>query len=297
MPECTKPIDQVLAAAVEILVDVLQPFGGDGLDADQRALDARFLHGGQKLRILGGFHRDLGEKHHVVWQRGEPFHQLEALGAHRLELLEAALVLAARRHRQVFEGHRIEVIVGKGDEAEPPPPQIHDLVDHGVDGALPGALAVGLPHRAEGAMLGAAANRLDRRPHVLAGRNQRPAGRLEVAAFDFAAVVHRARRLLRAIGNHLRPHQIAVAFDDRVRAAERGSFLGVQRRVNAAKDDIGAAGARDLTDFVSLHGVAGMNANADHIAGRDSLWIPGFERFVGDERIAVHFGGRCREHV
>ena len=58
---------------------------------------------------------------------GERFHQLEALGAHRLQLLEPGLVRAPRGLGEIVERHRIEIVVGERDEPEPAPPQIHDL--------------------------------------------------------------------------------------------------------------------------------------------------------------------------
>ena len=58
--------DQRLADVVEALVDVLQAFGRDRLDADQRALDVGAPHRVEERRILGRLHRDLGEEHHVA---------------------------------------------------------------------------------------------------------------------------------------------------------------------------------------------------------------------------------------
>ena len=48
-PECPKLFREFIACQVEVLVDVLQPFRRHRLDADQRALDARLLHGIEKL--------------------------------------------------------------------------------------------------------------------------------------------------------------------------------------------------------------------------------------------------------
>ena len=85
-----QPRDQRVAGQVEPLVDVLQPFRRHRLDADQRAADVRPAHRVEELRILGRFHRDLREEHHVVGQLRELRHQLEALGAQRLELVQRA---------------------------------------------------------------------------------------------------------------------------------------------------------------------------------------------------------------
>ena len=147
-------------------LNVLEPFRRHRLHADERALDARLLHRVEEFRILGRFHRDLSEEHHVVGELREPSHQREALGANRAERLELRLVAAPRRHLQIGERDRIEVVVGELDEPEPAAPQLHDLLDDAVAPALARPLAVGLPHRAERAMLGAATYGLYRGPHV-----------------------------------------------------------------------------------------------------------------------------------
>ena len=73
--------DEVIARFVKALVNVLETFLGDGLDADQCALDIRLLHRREIFRVLGGLHGDLGEEDHVARQHGQPLHQLEALAA------------------------------------------------------------------------------------------------------------------------------------------------------------------------------------------------------------------------
>ena len=136
----------------------------------------------EELRILGRFHRDLREEHHVVGQLREPAHQLEALGANRAQRLELRLVAAPRRHLQIGQRDRIEVVVGERDEPEPAAPQLHDLLDDAVAPALARPLAVGLPHRAERAVLRAAAHGLHRRPHVSIRRHQVPARRQQISS-------------------------------------------------------------------------------------------------------------------
>jgi len=100
-----------------------------------------------------------------------------------------------------------------------------------------------------------------------------------------------------AILDHLRPHEIAVAFDNRVRGAEGRRLFRIERRVNPAKDDERAPLAGDLADCVALNGVARMNANPDDIAGRHGGRVPRLERFVRDDRIAVGLGGRGRKNI
>ena len=116
-------------------------------------------------------------------------------------------------------------------------------------------------------MLRAAADGLHRRPHVAVLGQQIPA-RLE----------HRLRlrrdRLRRCVcgcaGEHAvdddRPDAVAVALDDRVRAAELERFFGIQRGVDAAVNDLRAALARQPSDLVAAQGVAGVDADADDVA-------------------------------
>ena len=73
--------------------------------------------------------------------------------------------------------HRIEVVVGQRDELEPEAAQFDHFLDDRVDAALARLLAVGPPHRAERAVLRAAAHGLHRRPHVLAPAGSGPTAR------------------------------------------------------------------------------------------------------------------------
>ena len=225
------------------------------------------LHGVEELGILRRFHGDLRVEHHVARQLGQLRHQLEALGAHRLELVQPRRIGAARGHREILLRHRVEVVVGKRDEAEALAPQLDDLAHHRVDAAHARRLAVGAPHRAERTVLRAAAHRLHRRPHVLARRQQAPSRRLERAAIDAAALVARAHAPRLAVAQHLTPDVIAIAPRHRVRAAELDRLVRIERRVNAAVDDVRAALARRAPDFVAAQRVAGMDADADDVAG------------------------------
>ena len=125
--------DQRVTSLVETLVDVLQAFRRDGFDTDERALDVRFPHRVEELGILGRFHGDLREEHGVAWKLRQRRHELEPFGADTAQPIELARILAPRRHAQVLERHRIEVVVGEGDEAEAAPAQIDDLFDNALD--------------------------------------------------------------------------------------------------------------------------------------------------------------------
>ena len=67
--------------------------------------------------------------------------------------------------------------------------------------------------------------------------------------------------------DHLAPDKIAVALDDRMRAAVLRRLFGKEGGVNAAEDDPRAALAGDAADFVATPGVSGVDANADDVAG------------------------------
>ncbi len=71
-----------------------------------------------------------------------------------------------------------------------------------------------------------------------------------------------------------------------MRAAEVLRFLGIERRVDAAVDDHRAARARRGADLVAAQRVAGVDADADDVAGLHGLEIERLERLIGDPRIA-----------
>ena len=73
----------------------------------------------------------------------------------------------------------------------------------------------------------------------------------------------------RAVVQHARPDEIAVALDDRVRGAEIARLFGKQRRVNTPEDHDGAGRTRLGADLIPTQDITGMNPNADNIASRD----------------------------
>ena len=111
---------------------------------------------------------------------------------------------------------------------------------------------------------------------------------------DFSAVVHLREIAVEAAFDGLAPREVAVALDDGMAAAEVQRFLRVQRGVDAAVHDERAAVSRDAADLVSAQGVAGVDADADDVARRNRGRVELLEGLVGDERIAVFRGGRCR---
>jgi hypothetical protein len=140
---------QRLARLIETLVDILQPFGCDRLDAHERAFDVRASHRIEERIILCRLHRYLGEEHHVRRQFRQPCHELEPFGPQRPELLEARHVALPLRHREISQGDRVEIVVGECDEAEAAAAKLDDLRRHGVHGSLSRFLSVRTPDRAE----------------------------------------------------------------------------------------------------------------------------------------------------
>ena len=84
------------AGVVQVFEDGFEAFGGDGFDADERALDVGFAHGVEILAVFAGFHGDLGEEDHVLGKLGELGHEEEALGADGGELFELGECCFAR---------------------------------------------------------------------------------------------------------------------------------------------------------------------------------------------------------
>ena len=82
------------------------------------------------------------------------------------------------------------------------------------------------------------------------------------------------------------PGDIAVAFDYSVSVAALKGFFGVEGGVDAAVDDPGSALAGDAADFVAAQGVAGVDADADNVAGLDGFGGDLFERLVDEDGIS-----------
>src|SRR5690606_9133742 len=195
----------------------------------------------------------------VAWQTRELPHQLETLLPDVEQAVEHRLVGAPIGHLQVGERHRVEVVVGERDEAEAASAQLDDLFDDRMALSDPRLLAVGTPDRTEGAMLRAAAYGLNRGPHVAVGREQVPASLQHRAALDSPALVNGLLAPLEAGLDRDRPDSIAVALDHGMRGPERQCFVGKQRRVDAAEDDVCAAGAREPSNLVPPQRVAAVH--------------------------------------
>ena len=100
-----------------------------------------------------------------------------------------------------------------------------------------------------------------------------------------------------AVADDMLPHEIAVTLDHRVGLTMCVRLVGKQRRVNAAVDDPRAAFASELAHFVTATRIAGMNADADDVAGSNRRGVNRIERFVHDDRIAPLLPRGRRQNV
>jgi hypothetical protein len=74
-------------------------------------------------------------------------------------------------------------------------------------------------------------------------------------------------------------------------------LLGIQRRMNAAKNDERATLTCRTADFVAAMGVGGVDADADDVAALDERCVEWLQRFVDEVRITILAGCRGSEHV
>jgi hypothetical protein len=197
---------------------------------------------------------------------------------------------------EIAVGHRVEVVVGQRDELEPQAPQLHDFLDHGVVAAHAGRLAVGSPDGAERAVFRTASNGLHRRPHVPVALDQVPARLDHLVPGHASGGVLRLWRLTGAVGEHLRPDDVAVAGDDRMGGANLVRFVGEQRSVYPAVDDPRAARARRLPHLVSAQRVPRVDTDAHHVTGFHGGGVESLERLVDQDGVAIAAGRRRREH-
>ena len=100
-----------------------------------------------------------------------------------------------------------------------------------------------------------------------------------------------------AVANYLVPDDVAIAFDHRMCPAPLKRLFRIERGMDSPEHDPGAALACRASDLVSSQGVAGVNANADDVAGLDALQIEMFQSFIADFGIAERLIGRGGQNV
>jgi hypothetical protein len=136
-------------------------------------------------------------------------------------------------------------------------------------------------------VLGAAADGLDGGPHVFVAEHEVPAGGKKFGAADAAAVVDRLKGSAgKTVGDDLAPGDVAIAFDNSVRLAAFEGFFREEGGVDAAVDDPGSAFAGDAADFVAAEGVAGVDADANDVAGLDRFGEDLFDGLVDEDGIS-----------
>jgi hypothetical protein len=116
-------------------------------------------------------------------------------------------------------------------------------------------------------MLRAAANGLDRRPHITVRGHQVPPRGQKLVRLDASSVVDFARASQHAIVQRLGPDHVAVAFDHRVGAAQFNRFFRIKGRVDAPENYPGAAFAGDFAHLVAAQGISRVDPDPHHIAG------------------------------
>jgi hypothetical protein len=92
---------------------------------------------------------------------------------------------------------------------------------------------------------------------------------------------------VRDVVQHQRPCHIAIAFDDGMRTAETLRLTGIERRVNAAKDDRRPPFPRERADLVPAKRVARVNPYSYDVTRLHAVDVKGFQGFVRDARQAI----------
>ena len=136
-------------------------------------------------------------------------------------------------------------------------------------------------------MLGAAPDGLHRRPHVAARPQQIPSGGEKLLRWNAAGIIDFLWGPLGAIGQHGAPHDVAVAFDHGMGAAELLRLFRIERGVNAAEDHPGAALAAEAAQIIAAAGIAGVDADTDDIPRLQAGGIERLQTLVANDGVAV----------
>src|SRR6516165_10429067 len=92
-------------------------------------------------------------------------------------------------------------------------------------------------------MLGAAANGLDRSPHIALAWYQVPARRQKFRGFNPSSFVDRLGSAPTAIRQYFRPHHVSVTFDHSMRPTQFMCFGWVEARMDTSEYHMSAASA------------------------------------------------------
>ena len=253
----------------------------------------RLAHRVEEIGVLRRFHCDLRVERHVIGQVSQPLHQLEPFAADSLELVERRRIRPPPGHGEVVHCHRIKVVIRQHDELEPAAAQVADLVDDVLGASHTRLLPVRAPDGAERAVFRTPAHGLHRGEHVCVLRQQIPPAAVERSTRDLPAFIEVTRLLGRAVSDHRAPHVIAVATHDGMGGAVLAGLVGVERRMNAAEDDICTLLPHGPAELVAPVRIGRVDPDAHDIPWRDRRQVQLFERLVDYRRRAV-FGGRRR---
>ena len=198
---------------------------------------------------------------------------------------------------EVSQRHGVKIVVGERDKPKSQAAQLHYLTDDGVNTALTRFLTICAPHRAKRAVLGTAAHRLHRSPHVPFTLQEIPAGRQELIAPNTATLINTFRLAVCTVLDNARPNQIAVAANNRVSAANFMSFIRKKRGVNPSKNDPRTASARFSPNFVASKRVAGVQPNTNDIASLNGCRVNRLKRLIDDQRVSPHPRSSCGKNI
>ncbi len=95
---------------------------------------------------------------------------------------------------------------------------------------------------------------------------------------------------------HQGPHDVSIAANDRVRAAELMGLIREQCSVDAAEHDMCTTCVRARPDVVAAQCVPRVDANADDVAGLHGVHVERFQCLVDDMWPTVHWRCRTRQH-
>ena len=187
----------------------------------------------------------------------------------------------------IGEGNGIEVVVGQDDEAITHPAQLHEFVNHSVDGPLPRDLTIRSPDRTKRAVFGASPDSLHRSPHVTVRRKQVPTRRLKLISGDTSPVVQRLWITLFAIGQNSLPNLVTIPLNDGVSAAEFVRFLWVQARMDSAVYNPGSSFPGQSPYLHPPQCIGRVNADANDISRCNMRRIHPSEGFIDNDGFAI----------
>src|SRR5579864_5998627 len=82
-----------------------------------------------------------------------------------------------------------------------------------------------------------------------------------------------------------------------MRVSELMRLLGIESRVDAAKDHPGAPAPRQLPNLVPTQRIAGVNANSNNITGMNSERLERLQGFIYKVRASVRIGSGSGQHI